>query len=151
MDAYPELDAALGWHARVALNHAALHLNRAAHSIYNAAKLDDTAVPGALDDAAVIGGDGGVDEVATEAAKARERAILVSTGEPRVADNIGDQNGSELPGLAHSSGNPALRKPSNIAETPDECSNHHLIVSLGLILRASAKASFASSILPTCA
>ena len=44
---------------------------------------------------------GGVDEVATEAAKARERAVLVSTGEPAVADHVGHQDCCEFPGLGH--------------------------------------------------
>jgi hypothetical protein len=95
-----------------------------------------------------VGGDGGVNQVTAEAPQARESAVLVSTSEPAVTDHVGHQDCCEFPGLGHSSGSPALRKPSNIAGTPDECSNHHLIVSLGLILRDSAKASFASSILP---
>ena len=59
------------------------------------------AVAGALDDAAVMGGDGGVDEVAAQAPKARQRAVLVGAGEPAVADDIRDQDGRELSGLAH--------------------------------------------------
>ena len=54
----------LGRHAGVALDHAGLHLDRAAHGVDNAAELDDDAVAGALDDAAVMGGDGRVDQVA---------------------------------------------------------------------------------------
>jgi hypothetical protein len=56
----------------------------------HAAELDDGAVAGALDDAAVTGGDSRVDEVAAEAAKACERTLLVGPDEPAVADDICD-------------------------------------------------------------
>ena len=54
MDADAELDALLGRQAGVALDHAALHLDRAAHRVDDAAELDDRAVAGALDDAAMM-------------------------------------------------------------------------------------------------
>ena len=51
---------------------------------------------------------------------------------------------------AHSSGSPALRRPSiRAAFTPR--ATYHFTVSLGLRRRASAKAASASSILPACA
>ena len=112
VDAYAELDAALGLHASIAVDEANLHLNGAAHCVHDAAELDDDAVPGALDDAAVMGGDGGVDEVAPEPPQPRQGAVLVSTGEPAVSDNVGDQDCCEFPGLGHSSGTPAKRMPS---------------------------------------
>jgi hypothetical protein len=40
------------------------------------------------DDAAVMGGDGGVDQVAAKAAKTRELALLVSAREPAVTDDV---------------------------------------------------------------
>ena len=39
-----------------------LHLDRAAHSIDDAAKLDETAVAGALDDPPVMRGDRGINQ-----------------------------------------------------------------------------------------
>ena len=81
---------------------AVLHLDRAAHRVDDAAELDDAAVAGALDDAAVMRGDGRVDQVAAERPKPRKRAVLVRAGEPAVADDIGDQDRRELSGLAHS-------------------------------------------------
>ena len=101
MDADAELDAAFGRQACVALDHAGLHLDGAANRIDHAAKLDDDAVPGALDDAAVMRCDGGVDQVATQAPQPRQRAILVRAGEPAVADHVRDQDRSDLPGFAH--------------------------------------------------
>ena len=60
MDADAELDAALGRKASVAFDHAVLHLDGAAHSVHHAAELDESAVAGALHDAPVMGGDGGI-------------------------------------------------------------------------------------------
>jgi hypothetical protein len=77
-----------------------------------AAKFDDRAVAGALDDAAVMGGDGRVEEITARPPDARQRAVLVSAGEPAAAGNIRDQDRREFPGLAHCSGIPALRRPS---------------------------------------
>ena len=132
----------------VALDHGGLDFDRAAHGVDHAAELDDRAVAGALDDASVVHGDDRVDQVAAERPEPRQRAVLVGPCEPAVAGDVGHQNRRELPGLAHSSGNPALRRPSTTAGMPDEWSCHHLTVSLGLRRRASAKATFASSILP---
>ena len=101
MNAVAELDATLGRQASVALDYAVLHLDPAAHGVDCTAELDDRAVAGALDDAAVMSGDGGVDEVATEAPQARQGAILVRRGESAVTDNVGDQDCGQFPGLAH--------------------------------------------------
>ena len=60
MNADAELDATLGRKADVALDHAVLHLNRAAHGVDHAAELDEAAVAGALDDAPVMRLDGGI-------------------------------------------------------------------------------------------
>ena len=47
-----------------ALDEAVLHLNGAAHRVDHTAELDEAAVPGPLDDAPVMGVDGGVDQIA---------------------------------------------------------------------------------------
>jgi len=54
MDADAELDAALGRQPGVALNHAVLHLDCAAHGVDHAAELDEDAVAGTFDHAAVM-------------------------------------------------------------------------------------------------
>ena len=54
VNADAKLDAPLGRQARVALDHAVLHLDRAAHGVDHAAELDHAAVAGALDDPAVM-------------------------------------------------------------------------------------------------
>ena len=91
----------LGRQARVALDHAVLHFDRAAHGVDHAAELDDAAVAGALDDAAVMEGDGRIDQVAAQRPEPRQNAILVRSREPAIADNIRNQNRRNFPGLAH--------------------------------------------------
>src|SRR5208282_3640366 len=70
------------------LNQAVLHFDRAADCIDYAAKLDDRAVAGELDDASVVGGDCRVDEIAAKAAEARKRPVLIGACKPRVADDM---------------------------------------------------------------
>ena len=101
MDADPKLDALVGRHASVALDHAVLDFNRAAHGVDDAAELDDRAIAGALDDAPVMHGDRRIDQVAAKGPQPRKRPILVGAGEPAVADDIGDQDRCKFPGLAH--------------------------------------------------
>jgi hypothetical protein len=101
MNADPELDAVLGRQARIALDHAVLHFDRATHGVDHAAKFDEAAVPGSLHNAAVMEGDGRIDQVAAERPEPRQNAILVRSREPAIADNIRNQNRRNLPGLAH--------------------------------------------------
>ena len=56
---------------------------------------------GALDDAAVMQRNRGVDEVAPESPKASEDSIFIRTRKPRVADHVGDQDRGQFSGLAH--------------------------------------------------
>jgi hypothetical protein len=42
--------------------------------------VDDAAVAGALDDAAVVHGDRGIDQIATQRAQSRQRSIFVRAG-----------------------------------------------------------------------
>jgi hypothetical protein len=101
VNAHSELDALLGKHASVALDHAGLHFDRAAHRVNHAAELDDRAVAGALDDAAMVHGDDWVDQVAPKGAEPCEDAIFVRASKPGVADDVGNQDRGEFPGLAH--------------------------------------------------
>ena len=101
MDADAKLDAALGRKTGVALDHAVLHLDGAAHGVDHAAELNEASVAGALDDAPVVHGDGRVDQIAPKRPQPRQCAILVGAGKPAVSDHIGRQNRRELPGLGH--------------------------------------------------
>src|SRR6202522_102860 len=72
VNAHAKLDAAFGRQSRIALDQAVLHFDGATHRIDNTTKLDEASVAGALDDTPMMGGDGGVDQIAPEAPKARE-------------------------------------------------------------------------------
>ena len=58
----------------------------------NAAEFDNRAVASALDDPAVMHSDGRVDQVASERPQPRQNPVLVGSGKPRIADDIGHQD-----------------------------------------------------------
>ena len=101
MDADAELDAALRRDAGVALHHAVLNLDGAAHGVDDAAELNEAPVAGALHYASVMRGDGGIDQIAPQRPKPRQGAILVRAGEPAVSDHIRDKDRGKSPGLGH--------------------------------------------------
>ena len=101
MDADAELDAALGRQAGIALDHAVLHLDGAAHRVDNAAELDEAPIAGALDHATMMHGDRRIDQIAAQRPQPRQDAILVRAGEPAVADHIRDQDRRDFSGLTH--------------------------------------------------
>ena len=49
--------------------------------------------PGALNDAAMMHGDGWIDQIASQRPQSRERAFLIAAGEPAEADYGSRQNG----------------------------------------------------------
>jgi hypothetical protein len=53
------------------------------------AKLNDAAVASALDDAAVMRGDGGIDQIAAKTPEPRKRALLLGISESAVTDSVG--------------------------------------------------------------
>ena len=55
----------------------------------NAAKLHQRAVARALDNAPVIYGDGGINQITPERSQPGQRSILVGTGELAKSDDIG--------------------------------------------------------------
>ena len=89
--------------AGVALRHAELDFDRAAHGVHDAAELDENAVAGAIDDAAAVDGDGRVDEVAAKRPQSGENQFLVGAGEPAVADDVGGEDRREFSTLRHRS------------------------------------------------
>jgi hypothetical protein len=101
MNADAKFDALFRRDARVALDHAVLHLDRASHRVDHAAELRDEPVAGALDDAPVTQGDRRINQIAAQRPESRQRPLLVRSGEPAVADDIGDQDRSDLPRFRH--------------------------------------------------
>jgi hypothetical protein len=78
-----------------------LDFNGAVHCVDDTPKLDNCAIAGALDDAAMMHGDGRVDQVASERPQSRQNPVLVDTGKPRIADYISYQDRREFPNSAH--------------------------------------------------
>src|SRR3984957_5913013 len=120
MNADPEFYAALRRQAGVAFDKAVLHFDRAAHGVEDAAKLDEAAGAGTLDDAPAMGGDGGVDQIAAQPPEARQGAILVRARERAIADDIRDQDRRNLPGLAHGASSGAI---SVAQDSRGQCAN----------------------------
>ena len=117
MDANAKLDTALRRQAGVALDHASLNLDRAAHGVDHAAELDEAAVAGALDDAAVMQGDGRIDQIAAQRPEPRQSAILVRARQPAIANHVGDKNRRNFPGLHHSG--PSKITGADVTQAPE--------------------------------
>src|SRR5271165_4121338 len=66
MDADAEVDALVRRDPCVALDHRSLDFNAAVHCVDDTPELDNCAIAGALDDPAVVYGDGGVNEIAAQ-------------------------------------------------------------------------------------
>ena len=90
MNADAKLDTLFGRDARVALDHGVLHFERAAHRVDDAAELDDAAVAGALDDAAMMHGDRRINQIAAQRAQSRQSSVFVRARESAIADHIRD-------------------------------------------------------------
>ena len=101
MDADAKFDPPLGRHALVALDETVLYFDRAAHRVDHAPELDDAPVASALDDAPMMGGDRGIDQIAAQPPQAREGALLLRARKPRVADDIRHQNRRKLADFVH--------------------------------------------------
>ena len=130
MDADPKFDALVRRDPSVALDHRPLDFNGAVHCVDDTAELDDAAVAGALDDAAVVHGDGRIDQVAAERPQPRQNPVLVGSGKPRIADHVGHQDRGQFSGLAHGATPPRPCQPfrvvrakplGGIAKTREEC------------------------------
>ena len=111
--------------AGVALDHGVLHFDRAAHRVDHAAELDDAAIAGALDDAAMVHGDGGIDQVAAQRPQPRQNSVFVGAGEPRIADHIGHQDRREFSGLAHGAKPPRPCQPFRASQPVRERTVDH--------------------------
>ena len=101
MDADAKLDALLGREASVALDDSALYFDRASHRVDYAAEFDEAAVASALNDATMMHRDGRIDQVAAKCPQARQNPVLVGSGKPRIADDVGHQDRRELSSFAH--------------------------------------------------
>ena len=112
MNADAKLDAVVGRNARVTPIHFALHFDGAAQRIDHTAELNEQPVAGGLDEAALVLGEFRIEEFAPQRFETFEGAALVGADQPRIPGNISGEDRSEATGCGHSSGNPALRRPS---------------------------------------
>jgi hypothetical protein len=78
VDADTELNPPVLRHIGVLRGHATLDVNGTAGSLHGASELDQHAVSSGLDDAAMMFGDGGVDERFPERLELRQRAFFVA-------------------------------------------------------------------------
>jgi hypothetical protein len=101
MNADAEFDTLFWRDLSVALDHRPLDFNGAVHCIDDAAEFNDASVAGPLDDSAMMHRNGGIDQVAPKRTQPRQNPVLVGSGKPRIADDIGYQDCREFPGLAH--------------------------------------------------
>ena len=74
----------------------ALHRKSAVHSIDHAAELDDGTIADQLHDAAVVGGDGRVEDGFSVPLQSSQRARLVGAHQARITDHVGRENCREL-------------------------------------------------------
>jgi hypothetical protein len=89
VDTHPELNALLWRGARVALRHASLDLNGAAHGVHHARELRQQTIAGVLYDPAAVLGDLGVDQLPEVRGEALVSALFVSTHKAGVPRNVG--------------------------------------------------------------
>jgi hypothetical protein len=82
-------DATVLRHASVTLDHRILHFDRAAHGLDHAAEVSDTTIAGALHDAAVVDGNGRIDQVAAQSPQPCQKAVFIRAGERRRPQTAG--------------------------------------------------------------
>ena len=130
MDADPKFDALVRRDPSVALDHRPLDFNGAVHCVDDTPELDNCAIAGALDDAPVMHGDGRVDQIAAQRPQPRQNPILVGSGKPRIADDVGHQDRGQFSGFAHGATPPRPCQPfrvvrakplGGVAKTREEC------------------------------
>jgi hypothetical protein len=102
VDADPELDAAFGRQAGVALHEATLNLDGTADRFNHTPEFNDNTVAGSFDDPAAVNGDRWINQVAAERPQAREDPILIRSCEPTESHDVRDQDRCDFAGLAHS-------------------------------------------------
>jgi hypothetical protein len=71
------------------------------HERFHGVALGSAAVPGALDHATLMHGDGRIDQIAAQHPKPRQRAIFIRAGEPAVTNNVGHQDRCQFSCLGH--------------------------------------------------
>ena len=97
VDAHANFDALVCRHLRIALRHAALLLDGAAHGIHRAGELDQNSVSGAFDNAASVSRDIRFQKFTAVGVEPGEGAFLIGAHQPTVASNIPRKDGRKPP------------------------------------------------------
>ena len=84
-------------HVDIPRRHRALYFDRAAGRIDGAGELDQHAVAGRLDDAAVMRGNTGIDQGLPEYLQLGQRALLVTAHQPAIAGDVSRQHRRQSP------------------------------------------------------
>jgi hypothetical protein len=96
IDPDAELEPFLGPLGRIALRHAALYLDRTAHRLHDARKLDKHAIAGGFDDATTMLADLWIDQGAPARLESGQGAFLVLPHQTRVTRHVGGEDGGQL-------------------------------------------------------
>jgi hypothetical protein len=91
----PEFDPLIDRDFDIAFSHRALDGHRATNSLHSARILDENAISGRFDDAPMIRGDAGIDDLTPNGFDSAERFALVVAHQPAVADHVCHQDGCE--------------------------------------------------------
>jgi hypothetical protein len=95
VNADTKFDAQRLWDFRISRGHLSLNIDSAFHGVYDAGELGQCAVAHQLDDAAMVRGDLGINELSAVDLEALERAGLILAHETRIARHVGDKNGGK--------------------------------------------------------
>jgi hypothetical protein len=95
VDANAKLDTATLWSVRIPLRHVLLERDGTTDGIYNAGKLGQQPVTRCLDHPAPALGDARLDQLGKVGSQGGERTFLVLAHQPRVARNIGGEDGGK--------------------------------------------------------
>ena len=89
VDADTKLDPLIGRQTGIALGHATLHVDRAAHRIDYTGEFQQQAIAGSLDDPAAVFGDLRVNKLPPVGLQTRQRGAVVAAHEKGIAHHIG--------------------------------------------------------------
>src|SRR5262249_48813136 len=101
MNADAKFDAPLRRQTGVALDHQVLNLDAATNSVDDTAKFHENSIAGSLHDASVVDSDCRIDQVASQGAQPRQRAVLVRSSQPAESDDVRREDRSKLSRLSH--------------------------------------------------
>jgi len=96
VDADSKLDAAAFGRSAIAVGHAGLDREGAAHGLDRAGEIHQQAVAGSLHDASVVRGDAGFGEFANMLFEPAKRTFLVAAHEPAITGDVSCQDRCEL-------------------------------------------------------